>query len=350
MLILVVTSILPPHPGGAASCFSLILDAMGERYKDGDSKIVCLTERGAKKEYPASVTVDDTFFQYDSLPLSDRKPFLQLINYLKLTLHLIFNRYDVVHIHARYVYGKLMGGIIWHVLNIFQKRVVIDIRDRFYRGRADKHNYLLCSKGLVNHYKNIPISTMIPIPLSTEKNENVVPQHKVAYFGSIVENKGIFSLLEAYDNYSVTSEKPLKLELWGNNVIGDKFLDAINTKDGIEWMGVLPVEKVQSKMLEYKAIILPSKSEGFPRVCLEGMFANRIVVLHESIIDLTEFIPPEFVFKDDAVGGIEEALLSIENHSGIVSYDYDFSIHFPKNVVKKIVENIYENCKTNDRN
>lgn len=339
MKVLYLVPILPPHTGGAASCFGLIIQEAGRLFSGKDDRVVCLTERGAVNNYPPSVEVRDTLCTYDSVPAAERNGFKQLINYFIIGGHIIFGRYDVVHIHARYVYSRKIGFLIWHLLALFQKKVIVDIRDRFYNNRPNKHRYLVCAEALGKYYAWIPEKTFIPIPLRPAKPATErTPDHRVAYFGAIVENKGIWKLIDGYEAYQKKSGNPLGLDIWGSNVIGEAFLKRIAEFPKITYRGICPADMVLGQMKEYKAIILPSQSEGFPRICLEGMYADRIVVMHKSVEDLIPYLPQKYILGDDVATDICGVLHEIEKQDGMLKYDYDFSKHFPSVIMVKLAE------------
>ena len=340
--ILYIVSIMPPFPGGAAVDFDIITSTLKD-YNDKFRRIVVLTERGCKKEMDDVLQIKDVLYNYDS---ASRKSFFkQLINYLVILFYILFTPKDIIHIHARYVYAKYIGRIIWLALLISPSKVVIDIRDRFYCNFGFGHHYIVCSEDLLDYYSWINNKYYVPVPLNLpEINKNIKYGHKIAYIGTIVANKGILELLNGYRQYVNESRNPLELHFWGLNNMGDRFIREIEKTKNAKYCGYISNDEIFSKILEYKAIILPSKSEGLPRTCLEAMYCNRIIVCHRSIRTVVEHIPEEFIFDDATSMEIKNKLFIIESYDKALSYDYDFNVHSPERVANKLIE-FYSNIQ-----
>ncbi len=337
--VLYIVSILPPYPGGAAACYGNILRGLAERQGRDIRSITVLTERGCGKDFGVPVRVRDRLYRHDSAGASEKSFIKQAINYLIIMGHILFSRNDIVQIHARYVYARYVGRLVWLALLLSRARTVIDIRDRFYRNFGFGHHFLVCSKDLVGFYGWIRKKEYIPVPMDfPELKKGIVVKHRVGYFGAIAENKGIRELIEGYKEYRDASGGPLELHIWGQNMMGADFEAAIAPVPGIRYRGSAAPEEVLPLMLECKAIVLPSRSEGMPRVCLEAMYCGRVVVCHRAVETLAASLPERFVLKDLSPGEIKRVLSEIESFSGKASFEYDLEEHSRGRVASGLID------------
>lgn len=340
--VLYVNAILPPHVGGAAATGRAILSCFKGVFKERFKRIMVLTERGCDIKSIDPIEVHDVLFNYDSVDKHKKSVIKQLINYLIIIFFVVFTRNDIIHIHARYVYGRHIGKLVWLALLLSPSKVIIDIQDRFYNNHGTKHNFIVCSKELWNYYSWLSKKTYVPIPIEfTFLKGKYHTKHQIAYIGTITENKGVLELMEGYKQYIKKSPNPLELHLWGINNMADKIEKEVKFVKSMKYCGQLSNDDVFEKILEYKAVILPSKSEGMPRICLETMYCNRIIICHKSIRSLVPYISEQFILNDIIPESIENALFAVESYNKEISYDYDFTIHKPTNVSSQLI-NLYQ--------
>ncbi|MBI4948572.1 MAG: glycosyltransferase family 4 protein [Deltaproteobacteria bacterium] len=332
--VLCIVSIMPPYQGGAAVDYGIILERLGAGF-NRDFDIRVLTERGCSKE-AEGVSYDDSLLSYDSAPIKRRAH--QAVNYLKILREILFSGSDVVHIHARYVYGRYIGRLIWLALLLSPSKVVIDIRDRFYGNFGFGHNFIFCSDDLREFYGWIENAIVIQVPLALKPLRSAVePGRKLAYFGTIAANKGVLELLDAYAAYRKGSENPLELDFYGFNAMGAVFTERVSNIEGAAYQGYVPPGDVPDRIREYKAVVLPSASEGMPRVCLEALYARRMVICHESVRGSIACIPEEFTFSD-AVKDLPGLFARAELPRGEVLYEYDFKRHDPRAICGELAD------------
>lgn len=336
--ILYVISIMPPYPGGGAVDFGCIISKMAGNYKNQFKRIRVLTERGCDKNKADNILeYHDILFNYDSV--TNKIFWRQLVNYLIIIYYILFTKKDIIHIHARYVYAKYIGRIIWFALFVSPAKVIIDIRDKFYNNFGFGHNFIVCSKELLEYYSWLHNVIYIPVPIGFPSiNKNIQPKKQIAYFGSIVVNKGILELIEGYKQYLKETLDPLELHFYGLNAIGKKFVKEINSIHSIKYFGSISHEEIFDKIVEYKAAILPSRSEGMPHICLETMYCNRIIVCHKSITSIVPYIPGQFVLNEITPDEIKRVLLIVELFNRQISYEYDFSVHYPQYVSHNLIK------------
>ncbi len=341
--VLYIVSIMPPYPGGAAVDYGVITTCMGRAFTGEVSRIRVLTERGCSRDVPEKVEIDDRLLNYDSVEGGDKKRIRQALNYLMILGNIIFSGSDVIHIHARYVYSRYMGRVVWAALLASRAKVLIDIRDRFYNNFGWGHKYLVCSEDLLGYYSWIEDLCYLPVPINPAPVKARPPEEKMAYFGSISRNKGVMELIEGYRTYHEESARKMELHFYGPNAIGREFEEAVMSAPGVRYMGVVPNDRVIEKINEYKATVLPSESEGMPRICLETIYCRRIAICHRNVHHTIPEIPEEFVLNGTGPDEFKRVFLNVERSDGEIQYGYDFAAHMPENVCRGLVS-IYREC------
>lgn len=342
--ILYVVSIMPPHQGGAATDYaSFVRGLADERFNRSVESVSVLTERGCAKGYGPRVEVKDRLLKYDT---ADEKRFLaQAVNYLIILGHILFGGHDIVHIHARYVYARRIGRIVWLALLLSRTKAVVDLRDRFYRGFGFGANFIVCSGALKEYYswikgaKCIPVPLALPAPVAWSEGEN-----NIAYFGAISANKGVMELIEGFEQYRSSHGGFAELHLYGANAMGEDFISAIKDKKWVRYMGSVASGEVFEKIMEYRAVVLPSASEGMPRICLEAIYCEKPVVCHRNIRSIIPCIPGGFVLDNLTPEEFTRVFKNLEGREGPVRYGYDFSVHRPQSVCAALLKH-YEDLR-----
>lgn len=335
MNILFIVSILPPYPGGAAVDYWSFLQGLSRRREF--CKVKVLTEKGCSKGIE-NVTFIDTLFNYDSAGAGAKSRVKQAVNYLLILCRIISAREDVIHIHARYVYAKYVGRLIWLALLLSRAKAVIDIRDRFYCNFGFGQNFIVCSEELHKYYSWVRKAAFVPVPIEVKAVGQMTLGRHIAYFGAVAANKGVLELVDGYKEYAKARKDPLELHIYGPNIMGELFLKKIEGSDKIKYFGPIPVEEVPERIAESRGVVLPSRSEGMPRVCLETMALGRVIACHRNVGAIFPCISDEFVLEDLTPSEFKRVLSNIEASSGQASYDYDFSVHAPESVTERLLE------------
>ena len=342
--ILYVVSIMPPYAGGAAIDYSSFVSGMGsDRFRERVESVTVLTEKGCARDYGSRVVIRDSLLNYDTAPSASKSLLSQLVNYITILRHILFGGYDVVHIHARYVYSGYIGRVVWLALVLSGASAVVDLRDRFYNGFGFGVSFIVCSDALKKYFSRISSARCIPVPLAfTELDDRNKGGKNFAYFGTIAANKGVFELIDGFDHYRRKKGGFAELHFYGSNTLGDKFLGAIAGKEGVRYMGVIEGGEVINKITEYGAVVLPSLSEGMPRVCLESIYCERAIVCHRNIKDIIPCIPYDFVLNDLAPGEFARVFERVGHLKGPVAYGYDFTAHHPESVCSLLLKHYEE--------
>jgi len=109
----------------------------------------------------------------------------------------------------------------------------------------------------------------------------VEPFHKpfrLAYFGIIKEEKGVFVLLESMQKLQEESDIQVLCDLYGSipAEIESRFLHTLSQVEGVHFKGVLEWDKVIPTLSTYDALVHPTfyQGEGQPGVLIETMMAG----------------------------------------------------------------------------
>jgi glycosyltransferase involved in cell wall biosynthesis len=107
------------------------------------------------------------------------------------------------------------------------------------------------------------------------------------YVGRLSEEKGISTLLEAWENHDID----LKLKLVGDGPLRDSIQKAAANDSRIDWIGQLPPAQVMEEIAKAQVLVLPSNCyETFGRTIVEGYsvgtpsVASRLGAMKEGVI------------------------------------------------------------------
>ena len=169
-------------------------------------------------------------------------------------------------------------------------------------------------------YKNI---ICLPNPVSPQV-QTIVSKNKVArvpryilYCGHVVKTKGVFELIDA------CSQIPnIKLKFVGH--VTDEMRAEINEYSNsapwLELAGEMPYEEVIKEMMASDIMTLPSYTEGFPNVILEGMAAGCALVVTD-VGAMPQMLEEEngekygIIIKPQDAKGLEQAINYLFEHS-----------------------------------
>jgi glycosyltransferase involved in cell wall biosynthesis len=155
---------------------------------------------------------------------------------------------------------------------------------RFYFNQIRKKSYSISiTPSIFNHFSisSDRGKTIYNGIYSQDYNPtNSSKKNKFLYVGAVTENKGVTDLIEAYIQYRRRGGS-FTLEIVGP--YQKSYLDELTLllkkaaiEDGVYFEG--RVREVSNYMLAAKAIIVPSKNEGFGRITAEAMWHECLVV------------------------------------------------------------------------
>jgi teichuronic acid biosynthesis glycosyltransferase TuaC len=149
-------------------------------------------------------------------------------------------------------------------------------------------------------------------------------EQSIIYVGRFVEAKGMRELIAAFERLSQGNPNA-RLSLVGDGVMKDELLGLIKQaglSDKVRVPGGLPPEQVAEWICASDVLTLPSWSEGYPNVVVEGVACGRPVVATDvggtrEILhaDNGILIPPKQV--DALHDALKQALSRTWDHDGI---------------------------------
>lgn len=284
---LLFTQIYPPRQGGAATFYS---NLVGTNQNEMDFFIL--------SEYDSSEKVVDCCngdVLYRILPKAGWLPRLIQIPLEVLILFLVSayivttKNIDIIHSHASR--GSIVG--LSATATGFGIPIIYDCRDTGFRPRVIKMGptpvWFSCASNIDQILINNRISedriVRLPVvnPEYVRKYRNAeIPEKptELVYIGSIVERKGVFVLLAALETIRERGAD-MHLTVIGNGPAMSAFKKQCRNRglnDHVTTTGSLSHDETLRRLAESDILVLPSESEGVPRVVLEGQDVGTPVV------------------------------------------------------------------------
>lgn len=164
-------------------------------------------------------------------------------------------------------------------IKLYQHKKINKLRKRIIS------NYISPSKMLMNycrkHEFNIScVNNPIHLTELSILKKDIDFNNKVyLYFGAINENKGIFRLLEAFNEFS--KNKDVKLLLIGKveEIYLDKLNEYIYNNNKVEYIGYLKHDEVLKVLNKVYCVLVPSLwMENYPTTVLEAMITECLIL------------------------------------------------------------------------
>lgn len=349
MKVLQLTAHFRPNVGGVETHLDDLVKALMSR----DFSVAVLTyrplqtnaqwkvyEKGKNLEIIRIPWISNLFYQLVKLPALE---FIYLLPglFLVTPIFLLIRNIDVIHAH-----GLVAGfvGVFWG--RIFGKRVIVTThsiynfpKEGLYRNfakwifsYADKS--LGLSKQAVNEIETLGISkekidnftywidlNLFKKVANAKKVLGWKEKFVVLFVGRLVKEKGVVELLDS----AKTWNKDITLTMVGSGPLEEKVRQTMSKTDNIEFVGVLPQDKLQFYYSAADILIVPSMSEeGFGRVILEALACEL------PVIGANRGAIPEVI--DESVGKLID--ITPQNIKGSVEY---FCNH--ENELKKLASN-----------
>jgi glycosyltransferase involved in cell wall biosynthesis len=277
--VLVYSPLYPPQRGGAASYFSTLV-----RKLDDEHECTVLTTREPDAE---TVMTDGEITVYRLVPRLHRPPLIvrtaipSLIA-LVVGLYLVLARdIDVIHTHssANAVPGLAVLGMI------VSPSLIYDCRDEDFPlwlvTLGDVAYWFSCSSNIDRRLvaAGVDEDRIVRTPVVnpdyvTECSADTEPEpFTVVFVGAVSHHKGIYILLEAFERLR-TDHHDVALVVVGDGPERAAVRDHVEQRgyaEDVHLTGRLPHRETLAAISRADVLVLPSESEGLPRVIVEAM-------------------------------------------------------------------------------
>ena len=352
---LIITALYPPAVGGAASHFGMIVPELEER--DDIDQLTVLTEQmpGQMREWSEG-KLKVLRYLPTRISLPQRPWLIHAVTYVltqawfAADLPALVRRrgVDLVHFHTRYG-----GRLFYSALRRSGVPVIADLHDKMTDplqlvGIAVQ--MLCCGEGVRRFVLEggFPAErlALIPIPFdlpavpppdqvaATRRRYGIGAKRYLLFVGDITYNKGVYDLLDAYRRWRV-GHAEVQLVLVGTNREGERFLIQVEAEKGVTYLGRIPHGDVLPLMRGAGMVVLPSRSEGLPRVMLEAVALGTKVICPPGIPEFDEHLS-SYVLPRVDVDGICKMLGEV--WEGAYLPTYPFSEHRLDRVVGRLAE------------
>lgn len=354
MQVLIITALYPPAVGGAATYFGDILPLLAQR--DEIDHLVVLTERMPGQ--PRVLTQGKLrLLRYlptrVSLPRSHwvthaaTYVLVQLWFATRLSRLVQDHRVGLVHFHTRY-----RGKQFYAALRRSGVPVLADLRDKMTDPArlADVADRLLCCGEGVQRFaveRGFPAerTELVPIPFTPpgippaeqvfeiRKRHSLGDRPYLLFVGDITYSKGVYDLLDGYQRWK-TKHPQVQLVLVGTNRDGERFVSRARRTVGATYLGHVPHGDVLALMRGAEIVVLPSRSEGLPRVILEAVSLGTKVLCPPEIPEFERHLA-DFSLPRSGAYAIGETLDNVWRSRELPSYP--LSKHRAQLVVSDLV-------------
>ena len=163
--------------------------------------------------------------------------------------------------------------------------------------------------------------------IATEKKQ-IAPPFKLLFVGRVAADKGIFTLLEALKSFTVSEIESLTVT--GSGPDENKAIEMVSGLTiPVVFTGALPQSAVHQLFEKSHFLVLPSASEGFPKVAAEAMNYGCIPILSK-----VGSIP--FYLKH-----LHDSFLLVQNNADSVAKTIELTINMGSDSLKVIQKNGY---------
>ncbi|PYN98998.1 MAG: hypothetical protein DMD91_13760 [Candidatus Rokuibacteriota bacterium] len=352
--LLMATPLYPPRPGGAAGYFSTLVQRLAAR--PDIERIVVLTR--ASRGLPWRERRDKVVVLrlLPSVPGVASRPVRMMAaaaihGFLLLTAWRW--RVDLVHVHT-----MLSRRGLDVLARLGSPPIIADMRDLAARDEGvsvapyARCAALICASENIAEFlrsRAVPAERLhhIVIPLELPRPRTAaelaalrrtlgVPADKpyVCFAGAVTTAKGVMELLDAFGAFAA-AQPDFHLVLAGPGRPGEAARERVQRSEDarVHYVGPLPHEQMLAVLQDAALVVLPSRTEGLPRVCLEALALGRKVLCPPGVIEL-ERACPEFVLPDLAPTTITAAMIRAVRSDAIPKYD--LTPHDPDLVIERV--------------
>jgi len=352
---LILTPLYPPAIGGAATYYGQLAEALAARPEI--DRLTLLTERlpGLPQRQQEGKLVILRMLP-PRIGIPSRSWFLHAASYVQTQLWFVRHLsglvrkegVELIHFHTRYG-----GGMFYRSLRRSALPTVADLRDKLSDPArlANVADRLMCCGEGVQRFAitgGYPPKRLRLIPLAftppaaptaaaiaeTRRCLEIDAEPYLLYLGDITVSKGVPELLPAFTRWH-DRHPQVQLLLAGMNRLGRKFLDQVATTPATRYLGSVSHRHALALLAGAEIVLLPSRSEGLPRVILEALALGRRVLAPPGIPEFERYIP-DYVLPEVSVSAIQAALDRIWSASP--PSPYPFHQHRLPAIVEQILD------------
>lgn len=297
--ILLICPLYSPHAGGAAVNAASLRTAL--RATGLVDRVIILTEGRERWDEPGEPEIHRCIPEHATRP--DRSGTRKVLGYARnqiayrtivpqMVRHF---RPDIIHFHAR-----IRGRLFYRALKKSGKPVVADLRDWFTHAdsispvstvvfAASEAILQRARESGVPHERSALLPSIIhPRPTNSTTTPSNLRTKTVLFVGSVGSGKGVPALIRAFERFR-QRQPEWKLVLIGPRADSTDASEYRGT--GIEWLGALPHHSTLRHIAQAAILVLPSSSEGLPRVILEALACETPVLAPPGIEEFNRHIP-----------------------------------------------------------
>jgi glycosyltransferase involved in cell wall biosynthesis len=287
--VLIFTPRYPPSTGGAATFYSNLVEVLSDEYQF--LVVSCYLSGEPVVSQVGDAQVYRVVPRFETVPRLIRVPLESIVVFFLTVFLRLFSDIEVIHTHASSfaVIGLALAA------KLTRTPILYDCRDEAFRPwivrRGPTRLWLSCSSGiddiLIN--RGIPSDRILRVPVV---NPEYVTEYRrkpefdtdsspeLLYVGEIREEKGIFVLLEAFEQFH-RDYPDTRLKLVGDGPAEDDvqyWISREGLDDVVTATGQVAHREALERIAQADVLILPSASEGLPRVIVEAMEIGTPVV------------------------------------------------------------------------
>jgi len=319
--VLLFTPKFPPFQGGAATYYSNLID----KSEDDIEFIVITAYSNSNDIFKEDENVIIRIIPFiQTLPMPLRFVLEGIITFIASLIAIVLWKPDIAHIHSTAI-GTPAVGV---ACSIFRVPIIYDCRDNDFLSWVVKIGpvayWCSCATSITNRLvrNEVPRELIIQAPVQNPDyvakiNEDVTrpddDTFRLIFAGSVRKEKGVHKIIEAVDQ--------LDLENVELCIVGDgEDKEALQDRSGsnVTFTGFIPHEYSLERIKRSDVLLLPSESEGRPRVILEA-FELGTPVIATPVGDITDMIEDyeTGVLVSQSVDDITKAILKLHNNRNL---------------------------------
>lgn len=353
-----VTPKFPPDRGGAATYYDLLVAEMRDRESPNEITVITLISSTRsfveKNEWGTVCRILPQTDAESSIVRSLQfvvQQFVLIAFLLYLCLkddRLVLQIHSTMTYVGRFRYNPILDRFFRFLRAIAGARLVLDVRDQHtIPSGSDGYDAIICASQ--NIYDRIVSETnvstkslaLLPVPVNIEKIRRhdvdselseALPEKYICFVGDISSEKGVPHLIDATNE--PTGTKAVVLVGSPVDSQGKQLVNSL--PEHVIHLGSLPHEQALQVIDRADWLLLPSRSEGFPRVVLEALALETPVTVTSTIPELRGVENVRFLDSRDPES-IRESLeelrelngmkYSLENHDVSVICSELISLH-----------------------